>query len=182
MVKPIYKTDSPQNNKLVRDAVLFAISCKPDACTIVDIGSRTGYAVELFCDRGFDAIGTDVTKEHIEYAVSKSRNVIYDDILDTKLTQEYDLVFSRHALEHCKDTLLFLNNCYKLLNPSGVAVIIFPLETAHKDSPYEHGEHCVFYPTTKDFEAVVKQTKFRIHSITRQVVHNRPNCYFVGSR
>ncbi len=124
---------------------------------VVDIGTRTGFAVKQLTKHGYDAMGTDIEPCYVEYAVKRGLNVIVDDFMNTKLkANEFDLIYSRHVLEHCPDTEKFFLNCKKILKPKGNIFLTFPLEE------YPRGEHKVFYNKIEDFKTVLDKFDFNI--------------------
>jgi len=129
---------------------------------VIDLGTRTGYAVELLKSAGYDAMGVEIEKEYVDYAVEKGLNVIVDDIMDSKLpSNKFDLVYSRHVLEHCEDTKRFFETCERILKPKGSVFITFPTQklTTFKKKPKDHK---VCFETIGDFKKVVKMTNFSI--------------------
>jgi len=124
---------------------------------VVDIGTRTGYAIKLLTKHGYDAIGTDIEPHYVNYATEHGLNVIVDDFMNTMLeANTFDLIYSRHVLEHCPDTIKFFQNCEKILKPKGNIFLTFPLQENLK------GEHKVFYETINKFKKVLNKFNFNI--------------------
>ena len=128
---------------------------------VVDIGTRNGYGVEALNKLGYEATGTELIEKWVKFAQKKGRNVIFDDFMETKLPKDFDLVFSRHSLEHCRNTVRFFESCAKILKPKGHVFIAFPLETHEKYAEKEDlTYHMVCYETLEEFREIVKQTQF----------------------
>lgn len=149
------------NKKVKRMAKVMSNMYYPDRYPkVVDIGTRNGYGVEALNNLGYHAIGTELMAEWVEFAQKKGRNVIFDDFMETKLKKEFNIVFSRHCLEHCRDTVQFFNSCAKILKPGGIVFVSFPLEK-HKKYEEKLGQtyHMVCYETLEEFRAVPKPFK-----------------------
>lgn len=99
-------------------------------CKIVDIGTRDGYAVELLSKSGYDVIGTDLIPSFVLHAKEHGRNVIEDDIMRSKLPESsFDVVLSRHCIEHCSNPDVFVSEAARILKPAGCLFMTFPLES-----------------------------------------------------
>jgi len=153
------------NKRVAKMAKIMAKRFPPDKHKrVVDIGTRCGYGVQILEELGYHAIGTELIDVWIKEAQKKNRYVIFDDFMKTKLPRKYfDLVFSRHCLEHCRDTLQFFDSCAKILKPGGHVFITFPLE---KHTVFEKKRlekityHMVCYETLEEFREVSKKTRF----------------------
>ena len=141
----------------IKSAVDVFVKRFPQKGNVVDVGCRDGYAVELFANCGYTAIGTDLMAECVEYAKEKKRNVIIDDITNTKLAaNNYDYVFSRHCLEHCRSTELFIEGCLKILKPSGHLFLTFPMETYKEWKSRNKKDHMVYIESKDVFRSLIK--------------------------
>lgn len=145
-------------HKKQKTSVNVFVKFFPPPMKVLDLGVRNGYEVKLMNKRGYDVIGTDIDNEWIEYAHNvKKRNVIYDDIMNTKLTKNsFDAIFGRHVLEHVEPTEKFLEICHGLLKPRGKIFFIFPLEPRER----KHKKHPVRYPKIDDFREIIRDVKF----------------------
>ena len=103
----------------------------PVPLDVIDVGTRDGYTVELLNKYGYKAIGIELVDAYVKYAQEHKRNVVFGDLmdLDTLPKEKFDIVFSRHCLEHCRDGLQYFKSCEYLLKPKGLIFMVFPLET-----------------------------------------------------
>ena len=130
---------------------------------VLDIGARDGYAVELLAKKGYKVLGTELVKKFVEFAQKKGRDVIFDDAMDTKITKKFDVIYSRHCLEHCRDTLQFFETCKKLLNNKGSVFITFHLETKKQfyARKFPGLQHMVYYKNKDAFRKITEETNFK---------------------
>lgn len=131
--------------------------------TVLDIGTRDGYAVEVLNKRGYTAEGIDLIDVYIKDAQAKGRNVVFGDMMDesTLPNKKYDIIYTRHCIEHCRNGLRFMKSCEKLLKPRGKLFLIFPLESKKMFKNYTQGYHMIYYPDKKSFLKLIKQTNFK---------------------
>lgn len=131
---------------------------------VVDVGARDGYSTQLLRDCGFGVIGTELITDYAVYAQKNGRNVVCDDIMETSMPENYcDIIFSRHCIEHCRDTVQFFKSCEKILRPNGKIFLTFPLETKKKFKArkYPGLNHMVYFETKDDFRRILKKTNIR---------------------
>jgi len=109
---------------------------------ILDIGCGDGWSLEYLkkgCPDGFvlslpkkrfrNTCGIEMIHTVVEYAQTKGRNVIQGDIRRLLIeTDAFDLIYTRHCLEHLDDPLLALKNIAKMLKPKGTLLAIVPKE------------------------------------------------------
>ena len=109
---------------------------------ILDVGCGDGWSLEYLrrgCPDGFalfppkkrfcDACGIEMIHTVVEYAQSRGRNVIQGDIRRLVIeTDAFDLIYTRHCLEHLDDPLAALKNIASMLKPKGTSLVIVPKE------------------------------------------------------
>jgi len=165
-MKSLKKTNSKSVREKIASTVAYFEKVFPDkSLRVLDVGTRIGYAVELLERAGYSASGTDIEPEYVAYATSCGRDVIVDDIMNSAFPQNCcDVIFSRHAIEHCNDTVAFFNACDRLLVCGGRLFITFPLESSQRFNKKWLGDgadiHKVHYETIEDFRAVLDKTTF----------------------
>ncbi|MBN2593649.1 MAG: class I SAM-dependent methyltransferase [Sedimentisphaerales bacterium] len=110
---------------------------------ILDMGCEDGWSLEYLkrgCPEGFtlfgpkkkflNTYGIEMIHKVVEYARSKGRNVIQGDIRYLVIEENaFDLVYTRHCLEHLDDPLKALKNITKMLKPGGTLLAIVPKES-----------------------------------------------------
>jgi len=127
---------------------------------VADIGCRDGYSVKLLKKKGYSVIGTDIVQGFVDHAQERGRKVVWDDMMECDLPSEwFDAVFSRHCVEHCRDTRVFLEQCIRITKPGGIVFLTFPLETKEafgaRDFPGKN--HMVYFAEAPDFLKVSEQ-------------------------
>jgi SAM-dependent methyltransferase len=109
---------------------------------ILDIGCGDGWSLEYLgqgCPEGLafsqpekrfrNTCGVEMIHELVEYAQSKGRKVIQGDIRHLVIEENaFDLIYTRHCIEHLDDPLLALENMAKMLKPGGTLLAIVPKE------------------------------------------------------
>ncbi|CAA6665431.1 unnamed protein product [Spirodela intermedia] len=106
--------------------------------TVLDIGTGNGLLLQEFAKQGFtDLTGTDYSEGAIDLAQSlatragfSSINFVVDDILDTKLERQFNLVLDKGTLDavglhpdgHLR-RLAYWESVSKLVSPGGLLVI-----------------------------------------------------------
>jgi SAM-dependent methyltransferase len=99
---------------------------------VLDAGSGTGYGTAYLAERG-EAVsvdGCDGSIEAVEYAENRFAGVKYHavDLCGTLPFKDgqFDLIFTSNVMEHLADVDIFLNECTRILHPSGVMIIAVP--------------------------------------------------------
>ncbi len=127
---------------------------------VVDIGARDGYSVELLEKAGYRVFGTELIEGFVRHATKRGRDVILDDIMESRIpSASVDIIFSRHCIEHCRDTEKFLYECWRIIRDGGYLFITFPLETkeafnARKDVGKNH---MVYFKDKDAFRKILKK-------------------------
>ncbi len=129
---------------------------------ILDVGCGDGWSLEYMgkgCPEGFtlsppkkrfrNTCGIEMIHELVEYAQSKGRNVIQGDIRHLVIEENaFDLIYTRHCIEHLDDPLLALRNIARMLRPGGTLLAIVPKE--NKDLDLQKSVHS--YQFRDDYE------------------------------
>jgi len=113
--------------------------------SILDIGCREGYLLELFSKNSYlNLRGVEIVPEWVSSAQKSGRTYVHQgDILTQKNTETYDVVVSRHTLEHVDQTALFFNKIVRSLNSGGSFVCVFPL------NPKPNFKHPSYLPSVE---------------------------------
>ncbi|MHB0998360.1 MAG: class I SAM-dependent methyltransferase [Armatimonadota bacterium] len=110
-------------NRLMNRLVRFKQSGR-----LLDVGSGCGHVVRAALDRGFDAVGLEMT----ELGASYARSVLgLDPVLGSfpeyKFNAEsFDVVVMKHVLEHIPNPVVALAEAYRILRPGGVILVESP--------------------------------------------------------
>lgn len=151
----------PHTESTVRE---FARRFPNKKLNIVDVGARDGYATELLVDMGYFVIGTEIISGFVDHAKKMLRPVVFDDILNTHLgAHSFDVIYSRHCIEHCRSTEGFLKSCEWLLRDGGHVFLTFPLETKDefmaRKQPGQN--HMVYFKNKDAFREILKKTNIK---------------------
>ncbi len=102
----------PEANVQQAFAVDMVKSYYSENKSILCVGDYEDTAYEYLKATGYNVVG--ISPEHN-----------YDlHTFITKVNQKFDIIFSVSVIEHVKDDIQFINDICKLLNPSGVLIII----------------------------------------------------------
>lgn len=108
----------------------------------LDVGCRDGWSLTYLkkgCLDGFTLFppkkrfkctcGLELSRETVKYARAKGRNVIQGDIRNLVIGENaFDVIFTRHCLEHTDRPLDALRNMVRMLKPGGTLLVIVPRE------------------------------------------------------
>lgn len=114
----------------------------PPDIKILDIGCRDGWSLEFLtkgCSKNnsffaprkkfTNGIGIELSTDTVNYAKKHGRNVVQGDIRNLILDENsFDVIFTRHCLEHLDDPILALKNIVSMLKPGGTLLAIVPKE------------------------------------------------------
>lgn len=109
---------------------------------ILDVGCGDGWSLDYLargCPEGFalfppkkrfrNACGIEMIHTVVEYAQTKGRNVVQGDIRYFVIEENaFDLIYTRHCLEHLDKPLDAIKNIAKMLKPGGTLFAIVPKE------------------------------------------------------
>lgn len=90
----------------------------------LDVGCAYGFVVELLKELGYEAYGVDISK----FAVAKERGAILGDAENLPFKRSsFDLITCFETIEHLRNPELFLEECHRILKPSGVLIVSTPV-------------------------------------------------------
>ena len=141
---------------------------------ILDVGCADGWSLVYLkrgCPRRFNffppkkrfcnAGGIEMIHEVVEYAQKKGRNVIQGDIRNLIIEgNAFDLIYTRHCLEHLDDPLRALKNIVKILKPKGTLLAIVPKED--KDLNPEKSVHSYLFRNDDELARLVTAAGLRV--------------------
>lgn len=112
----------------VRDNLLKDIAKKyfKSKSLILDFGCNYGHATKLLQDLGFDALGTDVSTEAIEYGRSLGTPNLFLDSEKSFPVNYFDAAIALDVLEHIEDDKKALAHIYSVVKPGGTIVVMVP--------------------------------------------------------
>jgi SAM-dependent methyltransferase len=108
--------------KVVWDRVKLRL---PDIGRVLDVGCANGFAMQMFIDDGWDAVGLTCNLYDLE---EKNRHLAFEKDMHQigSMMVAYDLIWARHVLEHSPVPLFVLQEMKKILYKSGFVYIEVP--------------------------------------------------------
>ena len=142
--------------------------------SILDVGCGRGDLIQLFQDRGWKAVGTQVSRTAAEAARRlRGVDVIIGDLPGLSLAPEsFDVVTFLHVLEHLDRPGDYLSAARSLLRPGGLLVIEVPncagpgfrwLE--QRSFTFDHPNHLVFF-TPDSLRALLERAGFEVIEVS----------------
>jgi len=100
----------------------------PKTAKIFDFGCGSGYTVDYLQKRGYEASGSDISAEAIEFGLSKGiRNLtVAPGGQINPPDGEYDLILALDVVEHIQDDYGTIRAIEKALKPGGLAFVTVP--------------------------------------------------------
>jgi 2-polyprenyl-3-methyl-5-hydroxy-6-metoxy-1,4-benzoquinol methylase len=101
----------------------------------LDVGSGFGFFLAEMKDRGWEAVGVEISKKGIGYA----RNILGLTIHPGPMEDagfpdnHFDVVTGFYVIEHLPHPMAFLKECYRILKPGGLLLLRYPHTTPIKN-------------------------------------------------
>lgn len=141
---------------------------------ILEIGSGIGNISRFFLKDGYQITLSDVKITYREKlrdnfsSFSNLREIMHLDIASNDFEKEYqnyfckyDTVFSLNVIEHVQNDDFTISNCYKLLKPNGILIILAPAYQILHNKLDTGLQHYRRY-TKKSLNTLITKNKFRI--------------------
>jgi SAM-dependent methyltransferase len=119
------KLNRCQSVDLVRTISETIKKYRPNANTLLDVGCSYGHELNGYKSLGFVVSGMDYSRTAAQYAF-ENYEVRVDIGEWPNDDRTFDVITSRHVIEHIRNLDLFARNLYTKLSPGGVAYIITP--------------------------------------------------------
>jgi dolichol-phosphate mannosyltransferase len=139
---------------------------------LLDIGSATGYFLNIANEFGFDVQGIEISKEASEIANNKGIKTFNGILKDFKTKDKFDVITMLDVIEHVNDPVKDIEIANNLLDKNGLLIINTPDSGSliastlgknwHLVVPPEH----IFYFNKKSISEVLKKNNFEIINIT----------------
>ena len=111
------------------EAVGLFFQNEPPEAAVLDIGCGDGLGLEFLEKNGFHALfGADLSADKLARARTRTKaDLRYGDAHALPYEAEtFDVVYSSHALEHCHDPGLAVDEARRVLRPGGRLFIVVP--------------------------------------------------------
>jgi SAM-dependent methyltransferase len=118
------------NPNFASDVKFLDIGCA-DGWSLVYLGKGCpcGFTIIHPKKKFFNTCGIEMIQEVAEYGKRKGLNIIQGDIRRLVIEENaFDIIYTRHCIEHIDDPLLAIKNIAKMLKPKGTFLVIVPWE------------------------------------------------------
>ncbi|MBK6646646.1 MAG: class I SAM-dependent methyltransferase [Anaerolineales bacterium] len=136
-----YNQRYPDSQNWERGQALLALARQVKAQTILEVGSGTGFWLNLLDQTGAKLFGLDYSMGMIRHAKGQPAPLSLTHGLGTRLpylSSAFDLVYCVDAIHHFGDHRAFIAEAFRLLKPGGALAII-----GH--DPHEGGSNWYIY-------------------------------------
>lgn len=140
---------------------------------IFDIGTATGYFLDLAKQRGWYTTGSEISSYAANIARQKGRNIFLGDLENFKAEKKFDVVTMWDVLEHLENPHKYIKIINRLLKKEGLLVI----NTIDKGSLWAKlwGKHWLliippehlFYYSKKNLNILLSQNGFEVLEIKK---------------
>lgn len=154
--------------------IMKILSKKDYGFSLLDVGCSSGSFLSIAEHLGLKPEGVERAEKPALYAKTKGLKVHVGTLQDLHLPQDsYDAITMFEVIEHIKDAVLLLNECYRLLRPKGVLVIGTCNTKSWTRSFMQnrwdyldlHTGHINFF-NTGSMRSLAKKTRFHVHHIS----------------
>ena len=102
---------------------------------LLDVGSGFGFFLAEMKDRGWEAVGVEISRKAMDYA----RNILGLTIHPGPMEDagfpdnHFDAVTGFYVIEHLPHPMAFLKECHRILKPGGLLLLRYPHTTPVKN-------------------------------------------------
>lgn len=161
----------PQTHQAVNEdlAFVFRHVRLPQGSRVLDMGTRDAYGVEKLDQMGLDAVGIELVESVARYARRQGRNVLSMDMHNLEfLNASFDLIISRHSLEHTLNYRQVLAECARVLKDGGFVYFVIPVEYGQA-----HELHTQPFCSPEQLPETLQELGFEV--VVREVIPSRGN-------
>ena len=135
---------------------------------IFDIGTATGYFLDMARERGWSTGGVEISAYAAGIAKNKGHNIFLGDLAELRIEENYDAITMWDVLEHLSDPAKYLKIINNILNQGGILALNtidnsswwarFWGKNWHAILPPEH----LFYYSAKSLKILLANNGFKI--------------------
>jgi ubiquinone/menaquinone biosynthesis C-methylase UbiE len=180
-----YNQRYPASQTWERGQALLELAGQTNAKTILEVGSGTGFWLNLLNQTGATMYGLDYSMGMLQQAKGQPAHLHLSRGLGTQLpyrSATFDLLYCVDAIHHFGDHRAFILEAYRLLKPGGALAIIGhdPHEGSSNWYAYDYFDTVYDtdlrrYPSGNSVLTWMEQAGF--HSVTSQVVEHIQNVH-----
>jgi ubiquinone/menaquinone biosynthesis C-methylase UbiE len=102
---------------------------------LLDVGSGFGFFVAKMKNKGWEAVGVEISQKALDYATKVLGLTIHPGPLENLGFPDnyFDAVTGFYVIEHLPFPKAFLGECYRILRPGGLLLLRYPHTTPIKN-------------------------------------------------
>ncbi len=102
---------------------------------LLDVGTGFGFFLKEMKERGWDAVGVEISQKAIDYARDVLGLTVYPGPAEKVGFPDnyFDAVTAFYVIEHLPNPLAFLRECHRILKPGGILLLRYPHTTPIKN-------------------------------------------------
>jgi len=180
-----YNQRYPNSQTWERGQALLELAKQVKAKTILEVGSGTGFWLNLLHQTGGKLFGLDFSLGMLRQSKGQPAPLFLSRGLGTQLpyrSSAFDLIYCVDAIHHFGDHRAFINEAYRLLTPGGALAVIGhdPHQGESNWYIYDYFDHVYDtdlrrYPSGKSVSQWMEQEGFQ--NISTQTVENIRNIH-----
>ncbi len=118
----------PHHRQRYVDSLEAILTAHPATGTLIDVGAGNGALLSLAQQRGWKAIGVEISKEHSGFCREQLHLDVRTGTLESACfpAASADAIAMRHVLEHVEDPVGMLREAHRILRANGVLLLEVP--------------------------------------------------------
>jgi 2-polyprenyl-3-methyl-5-hydroxy-6-metoxy-1,4-benzoquinol methylase len=117
----------PLGAEKFQSAAMFLDACPRKDAKLLEIGCGNGEALQRMAELGWQVEGIDFDDSAVQMAKEKGLSVRCCDLSETAYDQgTFDAIYMSHVIEHVYNPKELLEECFRILKPSGRLVVVTP--------------------------------------------------------
>ncbi len=113
--------------KIVKNRIkVYEKILKKKPLNILEVGCGTAVSSYGYLKNNINYTGIELDRNLYNFAMNKSRNVLYGDFLETNFDEKFDIIFASQVVEHIDKPNNFFKKCNEILEKNGILHIDVP--------------------------------------------------------